>query len=231
MKVNFLPKAAGALAVAGLVAGTAGAQTTFQVTATVQNALTVTNAANMNLGTLFATSANSTAYRWVTLAPNGDWGTVQGDTTGVTLITLGGQSAARGSVTVGGNTTPFTVTLPTASLATGAGTQSTALGASGAGANSWAAGQLTILGAAPVVRVADPGVARFYLVNFVAGAVSGGNTSSNCNTATCTITPTFGASDVSFGIGATVVTEYDSGARPSYAAATYTGSFNVSAAY
>ena len=230
MKVNVLPKAAGALAVAGLVAGSVGAQTTFTATANVQNALTVANLANMNLGTLFATVSNDTAYRWVVLNPDGTYGDVQGDDTDITLITLGGQSAARGSVTVSGNTAPFTVTMPAASIGTvAADTSSVSLGEDGAGA---AVIQFSnVLASAPAVRVADPGVARFYLVNFRAGAISGGNSSNNCDTATCTITPTFGATDVSFGIGATLVTEYAVGARPEYVAATYTGSFAVEAAY
>lgn len=228
MSSNIFPKAAAAVAILGVATGVSAAPTEFQVNATVQNSLTVVNEADMELGTLFATKAASDQYKWVILAPNGTWDTVEGSlATGITLLTLGGQQAARGSVAVG-DTTAFKVTLPGANFS-----DLDANGSTGAAALS---GVQT--GAAIPVRVANPSVARFYLGNFRAGAVSSGALSSDCTTPhtdtvnECTITPNFGASTVSFGIGATLMTDVSGGAtRTAYEEATYTGSFEVQAGY
>lgn len=225
MSSNILPKAAAAVAILG-VAGSVSAQTTFDVTATVQNALTVTNVQDLNLGTIFATAASDSAYKYVELAPSGTYGTVQGTgATTLTLLTLGGQQAARGSVAVGG-TTPVKVTLPAAVF--------TSLEATGTVAGAVA--QVLVeqgTAANPVeVRLGDPLAARFYLGNFRAGAASGGSTSGNCSSSNvCTITPAFGQTSISFGIGATLVTDVAGGTRVTYEDATYTGSFEVTAAY
>lgn len=220
MSSNFLPKAAGAVAILGVVSGVASAQTTFTATAAVQNALTVVNEQNMNLGTLFAIAPSSTAYKYVTLDPAGDYGDIEGAAT-VVLLTLGGQQAARASVAVGGST-PVKITLPSAEVA-GLETAGTAIAAVSAA-----------LGTAVQVRVADPGVARFFLTNFRMGNVSGGALAASCSDAsTCTITPSFASTGVSFGIGATLVTDILGGtSRSAYEAATnYTGSFVVTASY
>ncbi|NMG70391.1 hypothetical protein [Parazoarcus communis] len=224
MSSNILPKAAAAVAILG-VAGGVSAQTTFDVTATVQNTLTVTKVQDLNLGTLFATAAAASAYKYVDLAPAGTYGTVQGSgATTLTLLTLGGQQAARGSVAVGG-TTPVKITLPTATFAS--------LEATGTIAGS-VAQLLAEQGSsnAVEVRLGDPLAARFYLGNFRAGAASGGSTSGNCSSSNvCTITPAFGQTSISFGIGATLVTDVAGGSRIAYEDATYTGSFEVTAAY
>ena len=224
MSMKFLPKAASALAILGVASGVAQAQTTFGVNATVQNALTVVNEADMALGTLFAVDANSTAYKYVVLSPAGTYAEPVGNAA-ITLLTLGGQSAARGSVAVG-NTTSFVVTLPDAEVAPGAASDNlNTLGASGNGISD------TVVGSGIEVRLADPGVARFYLVNFRAGSVSGGASSADCGTGnSCTLTPSFGSTSVSFGVGATIVT--DLGGRTAYEADPgYTGSFEVTASY
>lgn len=222
MRSNFIPKAAGVMAILGVASGVATAQTTFNVSATVQNALTITNDQDMNLGTLFAVNASDTAYKFVTLAPAGTWGTPTGGAT-VTLLTLGGQQAARGSVAVG-STTPLKVTMPgTAYNLVAAGTVASDVAAVLAeqGATS-----------AVEVRLADPGAARFYLGNFRAGSISGGSSSADCGTTnSCTLTPSFGSASVSFGIGATLITDVAGGTRTTYEAANYTGSFTVTASY
>lgn len=220
MTSKLLPKAASAVAILGVATGVA-AQTTFNVSATVQNSLTVTNEADMNLGTLFATSAAASSYKYVTLSPGGTWGTISGHADRI-LLTLGGQQAARGSVAVGG-TTPVKVTLPN-------GVFGASLATNGTGSSVELQGAQTTPGVVEV-RVADPGVARFYLGDFRAGSVVSGTASSDCNTGnTCTITPSFAATSVSFGIGATLLTDL-SGTRTSYEEVPYTGSFEVTASY
>lgn len=219
----------GAVALSGLMmAGTANA-VDFTASATVQNALTVTNVAEMNLGTLFATTAADDAYKYITLAPDGTMGIALGAAS-VTLLGLGGQSAAQASVTVG-NTTPFTVTLPTAEIADGATTSLEDTGAIGT--------VITAIGAVTdviEVRLTDPAVARFQLVNFTVGSVTGGTpTAAECaditdDAVTCSLTPDFGATEVGFSIGATIVTDV-SGTRTSYEAGDYTGTFTVTASY
>jgi len=220
MSSNILPKAAAAVAILG-VAGGVSAQTTFDVTATVQNTLTVTKVQDLNLGTIFATTASDTAYKYVTLSPAGTYGTVAGHSS-LTLLTLGGQQAARGSVAVGG-TTPVRVTLPSASFA------GLAVNGTAAVADLQTEQSATT---AVEVRLGDPLAARFYLGNFRAGAASGGSVSDNCSSSNvCTITPAFGQTSISFGIGATLVTDVAGNSRVTYEDATYTGSFEVTAAY
>lgn len=222
MSSNILPKAAAAVAILG-VAGGVSAQTTFDVNATVQNSLTVTNVQDMNLGTLFAVSAASTAFKYAILAPTGSYTTPATGAATVTLLTLGGQQAARGSIAVGGQT-PVKITLPASAFAS--------IDPAGVDTDSTSSLRVAQNSANAVeVRVADPAVARFYLGNFRAGAASGGAVSDNCSAGNvCTITPAFGSTSISFGIGATLVTDL-SGARTSYEESTYTGSFEVTAAY
>jgi len=201
------------------ISGVASA-VTFNATATVQNALTVTKVADLNLGTLFATTASGAAYKYMTIGTDGTMSAPLGAAT-VTLMSLGGQSAGSATVAVG-NTTAFTVTLPSGTAAvenTGA-----------------VAGTITALAAltAPAiaeVKLADPAVARFTLINFRAGTPTGGTAAAGCATAnTCLLTPSFGSTSVGFGVGATIVTDV-SGTRTAYQAGSYTGSFAVTASY
>jgi hypothetical protein len=205
-------------AILGMAISGVASATDFNVNATVQNALTVTKVADMNLGTLFATTASNTAYKYITLAPAGTMNTAAGAAT-IILLGLGGQSAADASVAVG-NTTPFTVTLPSHTAAV------EATGAVG--------GVITALQglASPVeVALADPSVARFTLIDFRAGAPTGGTAAAGCaTTATCVLTPSFGSTSVGFKIGATIVTDV-SGTRTAYQAGSYTGTFAVTASY
>lgn len=202
----------------------------FNANATVQNALVVTNVADMNLGTIFATTAASAAYRYMSLSPLAAMGGSAGSAT-LTLIGLGGQVAAKGSVAVGVNT-PFTVTLPAAEMPTLNPLEST-------GAVAGAITALKALADQVEVRATDPSVARFQLVDFVVGNITNGTASANCTTlggadTKCTLTPAFGATAVDFNIGATIVTDVNSsgaGVRDTYQAAPYTGTFTVTATY
>ncbi len=226
MKLNPLSKHVSKIAAVALltVSGAASA-VTFNVSSTVQNALTVTNVADMNLGTLFATTASTGAYKFMTLSPDGTMGSPSGHAS-ITLLGLGGQAAAQASVAVGTNTA-FTVTLPDAEVG--------ALNVDGVGS----IGAIQGSGIDVEVAAADPVVARFKLVNFTVGNVTSGTADANCtnldgSNTLCTLTPDFGATSVDFNIGATIVTDLDSGGtgdRDTYQAATYTGTFDVTATY
>ncbi len=228
-KTQYLTRTGTAALIGIMMSGTAAA-VDFTASATVQNALTVTNVADMNLGTLFATNASATAYKYITLAPDGTMNTAAGAAS-ITLLGLGGQSAAQASVAVG-NTTQFTVTLPSAEVA-----NATPLETTGAVTASITA----IKGVTDVVevRVTDPSVARFQLVNFTIGSVTGGTAGAECaditdDAITCALTPDFGSTEVGFNIGATIVTDLNSsgaGDRDAYQAAAYSGTFTVTASY
>jgi hypothetical protein len=194
---------------------TVASAATFNVTGTVQNALTVAadagTAGEMHLGTVFATTASSGSYKYMTLAPDGTMGASAGAGS-IILLGLGGHQAAGASVAVG-NTTAFTVTLPDYAMGTLDGTTTTATG--------------TVVEVAP----ADPAAARLRLVNFRAGNPTGGTAAAGCaTTASCVLTPTFGSTSVHFGIGATIVTDL-SGTRTAYQPTSYTGTFAVTATY
>lgn len=210
----------GSVALLGLAMSGTAAATEFTASATVQNTLTVTNVADMNLGTLFATSASTGAYKAITLGTDGSMGSPAGHAD-ITLLTLGGASAAQASVAVG-NTTPFTVTLPDADATLDAGGVEAT--------NSPDAAAETIY-----VRLGDPAVARFQLVNFRAGAPTGGTAAAGCASGnTCVLTPSFGSTEVTFSVGATVVTDVNTestAGRVTYEAGTYTGTFEVTASY
>jgi len=233
IKQTISTKKVAGLGVAALLSAamsTSALAVDFTATATVQNALIVTSVADMNLGTIFATTASTAAYRYITLAPDGTMGSSSGSAT-LTLLGLGGQAAAQASVAVGTNTA-FTVTLPDAEVA-----NATPLEATGAVAGSIAAIKATT--DQVEVAAADPAVARFQLVNFTVGAVTAGTAAADCADITddsnvCTLTPDFGATDVGFNIGATVVTDLNSagaGDRDTYQPAAYTGTFTVTATY
>ncbi|MFC1750715.1 hypothetical protein ACFL2V_18145, partial [Pseudomonadota bacterium] len=228
MKQNLTTKklvGVGAVALFSIAMSGAASAVTFNATATVQNALTVVNAADMNLGTVFATTASTTAYRVMTLAADGTMGSSSGDAS-LTLLGLGGQAAASATVAVGTNTA-FTVTLPTAEIS-----------AAGLDGTSNIA---TIQGLTDQIEVAaaDPAVARFQLLNFTVGSVTSGTASANCidltdSVGTCTLTPDFGVSSVGFNVGATIMTDVDSagaGDQDTYQAAAYSGTFDVTASY
>ena len=222
----------GVVALASMVMSGTVSAADYDVDATVQNALTVTKGVDMDLGTLFAVNAKATQYSYMTLAADGTMGSSAGHAS-VTLLGLGGQAAATGSVTVG-TTTPFTLTLPDAEL-----TLLDKLIAAGTGGTTVAA--LKALTDQVEVRIADPDTARFQLVNFTVGAVTTGTAGADCTEVeiaaqdpTCTLTPDFGAASVGFAIGATIVTDVNSsgaGNRDTYQAAPYTGTFTVTASY
>lgn len=218
----------GGLGLAGVLAFGAGQATaeTFSVTTDVQNTLAITIVQDMSLGTLFAASANSSAINSLTLAADGTYGTPTAFATGgvtgdaPSLITLGGQTAARGSVATGSD---FTVTLP-------AGTQTVDLTVTADFASAAATtNEVT------EVRIGgsggDPTVARFYIADFVIGdATADSNPTAGGGANETDFAPGFGVTTVEFGIGATVYTD-GSGVRDAYEAGTYTGSFDVTAAF
>ena len=226
MKLNLTKKVAGigAVAVMGVaMSGTAAAET-FTATATVQNALTVVKVSDMALGTIFATTASDAVNRYMTLGDDGTMGSSLGDAS-LTLIGLGGHSVAQATIAVG-STAAVTVTLPDAELTAALDGSDAAL--------------LTAVTDKVWVDVADPDVAKFQLVNFTVGNVTGGTAGAECATigtdgvATCTLTPGFGSTSLAFDMGATIVTDtLATGAtRNTYAAsAAYDGNFTVTATY
>lgn len=230
MKINA-PKArnVGMVGMAGalLVMAAGVSAETFDVSAQVQNALTVTQVQPMSFGTLFAVRAGSglaDEYSFITLDPAGGFDdsvahtgeTAGGD--GIPLISLGGATPARGSVTVG-STAVFQLTLPN--------------GASSGVGGDPSADPVGITGTVPTLRfggvAGDPSVARFSLVRFRAGNPTGGTIGTPTGSV-YPITPSFGSTAVSFGIGATIITD-TSGTRTTYQAGTYEGTFEVTASY
>ncbi len=217
MKLNSFSKQAiglGAVVALGFgVVGTASANTPFNVNATVQNALVVTNVNDMNLGTVFATKASTGFYRYMTLSPAGTFNNSLGSAA-TTLISLGGAAAATGSVNAL-TTAPFTVVLPTVTanlVNTGDATY-------------------TLTGSAVDVQsLSSPATsARFTLVNFRAGNPTNGTADTGCSTASsCQITPA-ATGAVTFKIGATLVTGQN--AQTDFVTGAYQGTFNVSATY
>jgi hypothetical protein len=210
------------VAAIGMAMSGVASATTFTATATVQNALTVTADAgvtgNLRLGTVFATTASSGAYKYMTLATDDTIGAPAGSAA-VVLLSLGGQGSAHATVAVG-NTTAFTVTLPNAEppALNSNGTTNVATITSGSTDVVW-------------VQPVDPAAARFQLVNFRAGTPTGGTAAAGCaTTISCVLTPGFGSTSVGFGIGATIVTD-TSGTRTAYQATSYTGTFTVTASY
>ncbi|UDL05860.1 hypothetical protein [Marinobacter sp. CA1] len=190
----------------------------FGVTADVQNTLEVTVVAPMSLGTLFVNATDGTGIGTLVLNPDGSF--TPGETDQV-ITSLGGQSAAQASVATDQN---FIVNVPTAAL----------------DASTWAAAgdvATTLLAAGAVeVRLGgtagDPNVARLYLANFTVGDITDGVESGGPAVpgAPVTIDPDFGATAVTFGIGAEVFTD-DSGTRTQYETGTYEGTFEVTAEF
>lgn len=208
-----------------LMAGASSSMaTTFDASTTVQNALTVTQVQAMNFGTLFATAAldaTATNYSYLTLLPAGGFDdTAKFGATGKPLISLGGAQPARASVAVG-STAQFNVTLPNTPL-TGLTTAGAAITAT--------------VTTYPQLRLGgtggDPGVARFYLGNFTMGDATGGTISAPTGSV-YPVVPSFGSTNVEFGIGAVITTDLEgSGStRNTYQAGTYTATFDVTASY
>ena len=233
-KASFVRKFGGAGLAGALVFGASAAMAAdFDVSAEVQNALTVTNVADLNLGTIFATTASTGTVSILRFLPGGSADPV-GSGAGP-LLALGGYVPAQAAIEVGATTT-FTVTLPEFVVA-GTGTNGALVPADTAlltGLDDESAVELVIQGG-------NPGVAKLYLVNFRAGnatnvATTGGF---NCVTLTvaaadgntCDVTPAFfasGTQTVGFNIGADLVTEAT--ALP-YEAGIYEGTFEVTATY
>ncbi|MHA7853619.1 hypothetical protein [Marinobacter shengliensis] len=191
----------------------------FDVTAEVQNTLAITVVQPMSWGTLFAADAVGTAVSGLTMAANGDITTATAQAVGTgdandapSFLSLGGATSARGSVAAGNN--EFTITVPSFDTLT--------LVASSAAFTTTNAVELRIAGG-------DPNVARFYMVDFVVGDEVGATVVDNADS-TYTFTPSFGVTDVEFGIGATIYTD-GSGTRTQYQTGTYEGEFTVTASY
>lgn len=214
------------LGIAGaLVFGAAGAMAeTFNATVNVQNALAVTNVADLDFGTVFATTASDAESASLTLAPNGD---VAEGPTGASfqLLSLGTPVPAQASVAVGSQAT-FTVTLPDVEAT---------VEASGGGATVMDDSESTPIYLCAAGACGNAAVPRFELVNFRLGEVTSGSIADDSDPRLVTITPSFGVTEVGFNIGATIVTDTDVDASRSgfeYAPdVPYTGTFEVTASY
>lgn len=198
----------------------------FPVTAAVQTTVAITTIVGMNLGTIYAaTAGGATAdtHSAITMAPSGTLSAkVEGvSATKLPLIALGGHAPATATIVVS-STAPITLTLPVADTATAI----TAVGY-GAAVNAFANKVM--------IAAADPAVAKFQLVGFTVGGVTGGTPGTPCDIGndalnSCILTPAFGSTALNFAIGATILTE-TSATSKTYQPTTYTGSFTVTASY
>ena len=227
-KASFVRKFGGAGLAGALVFASAGVTAaTFDASADVQNALDVTQVQPMSFGTLFAVravSGDADRYSFITLQPEGGFDDTlahEGETAGgdsIPLISLGGSQPAIGSVAVG-STATFQLTLPDGVSAGVAGDPETDV--------------VGLSGTVPVLRIGgaggDPAVARFSLTNFTLGNLTGGTAAAPTGSV-FPVTPSFGSTEVQFGIGATIITD-TSGSRTTYEAGTYSGTFEVTASY
>lgn len=227
MTIKFKKRALTVVGIAGFaLAATAGAAT-FGVSTDVENAITIDVVQDMSFGTLFATTSEGTAateYSTLVLSPDGSFNSTGSiSVTAHPLLSLGGASAARGSITVG-NRTPITVSVPDATPTTVHGAAATIYDPTGINDH------ISLRFGGPT---GDPDVARFHLVNFTLGDVNGGAVAAGGSAYEYVITPSFGSNAVDFGIGATIVTDTEATAltRNTYQAGTYTGSFEVIASY
>jgi len=228
-KTNKVASAGVAAVLSMAMAGVASAET-FNANASVQTTVAITNIIDMELGSLFATSAagsaNTDSYSMLVLNADGTYGAkVEGpDAVKHPLISLGGQAAATASVVVS-STAPITLTLPDAEVTAANFNVLVTAGDSIAAANTVVA-----------VAAADPAVAEFQLFNFTVGEVTGGTDVAACTNVTdgdidtCVLTPTFGSTQLDFAIGASVVTDVVN-AKTAYQPTTYTGTFDVTASY
>ncbi len=243
MKQNFIAKklvGIGSIALLTIAMSGVATAETFNATATVETSIAITKVDDMDFGTLFATTALGTAVAGaeacasLALAPDGTFGSIVEceDTTAgdYPMIGLGGQTPASATIAVG-STANITLAVPDADVGV--------IGADGA-----AVAILGLAGGADVMLSAvDPSVAKFHLVNFTIGnLVDATDPNSAAATAcdditsaggnTCVLTPGFGVASIGFSIGATIVTDVDSGAAfTAYQPTTYTGSFDVTASY
>lgn len=209
----------GALA---LTAVTNASAVDFDAEATVQNALTVTAVAPLNLGTIFATTSSTTATSFITMSPS-TGAITPGDQDAGPLLSLGGATRAQGRVTIGTDAV-FTITLPNAV------TDAALAGGS--------APAFTNLGGAAIALThssGNPSVADLELVNFTINVpvASGELDTAGCATTTptafeCDVDPAFGVTDFDFFIGAQVKT---ANSGEAYQAGTYSGTFEVTASY
>lgn len=221
MTIQYKKSALALAGIAGFALAATASAATFNVTTDVENALTVTVVQDLSFGSVFATTAvddTLTGYSTLVLLPNGQFDDTESEVvSGVPLLSLGGATAARGSITVG-STTPITVTLPDAAATLHAGGTPAAYVGSGTSISLRIGGP-----------TGDPSVARFHLVNFTLGDVTGGTAAAAVGQ-DYPITPAFGSTTVEFGIGATIATD-TSGTRTTYEAGVYSGTFEVVASY
>lgn len=211
---------------AGLLAfGTSGAMAeTFNGTAAVQSALVVTNVADLDLGTLFATEMSDAEYSYITFAPDGTTAASEAAPVGgFQILQLGTVTPAQATVAVGSQT-QFDITLPDAEVTDITATNAALAMASGAPVLLCAGG-----------ACANTVIPRLFLVDFVVGEVTGGTLDSQtANVAS--VTPSFGSNSVGFNVGVTVATDTDGVTGTdrtgfTYEDTNYTGTFEITAAY
>jgi len=221
--VAMIRKIGFGFAAGGLVLGAGSASAVdFNASADVQNALAVTVVQDLTFGTLFAANANDQGVASLVLTPAGAIsqgsalptnGGAPGDEP--SFLSLGGEQPARGSVA---SASSFTLTVPNLPQA--------GLESAGDGSGAF----VSAAGIAVTVN-SDPDEAAFYLTDFTVGDLVGGDVASGSNPGDFDIDPNFGVTDVEFGIGATINTDGAGGLRDSYQAATYTGTFEVTASF
>jgi len=207
----------GGLGLAGVLAfGASSAMAEdFTASADVQSTLTITIVNDLNFGTLFAATASSGEVDSLTLAPAGTFTTGPETSTVVNLLSLGGAvQPAQGSVAT---SNVFTLDLPDDITSTTAGSINNDAGVT----------EMTIDGG-------DPDVAKFLVGNFTVGELVGGSDTGAGVAPDVEIDPDFGATEVSFNIGADVFTDDgagDGGIREAYEDGTYSGTFTVTASF
>lgn len=238
-KKSFTLRMAGVAGLSGLLglgASNMALAVDFDAEATVQNALAVTNVADMNLGTVFATTSSTTATSIMRLSASlGTMANVASDAG--PFIPLGGHIRAQGQVTIGTDA-PFDIILPDAQVqGTGAVANQTGwlIGTDGGGPLTMASGTAVTLAHSS----GNPNVANIRLVNFRAAIIGGapagtlacpedpGSVDANI----CTATPAFGVTEVNFNIGADVLSDNSALATQGYQEGVYSGTFEVTATY
>ena len=226
LQKKHLAMAVSLAATIGLGAATTAQAVDFAATATVENTLVVTNLADFNVGTVFATSTGVTLANGVgalVIAPEGTV-TDPSDSATVQLINLGTPTAAQGSVDMAAD---FILTLPASNTVNAADFTD----------NTTATSLIHITDASQgVVELvhssSNPTVPSLWLSHFTVGDVSGGavQAESVLHDGIFPITQGFGATTYIFNVGATVTTE-PTAAPMSYQAGVYSGTFAVTASY
>ena len=187
----------------------------FNATADVQSTLAITVNQDLNFGTLYAVTASSGDVDSLTLQPGGTFVAGPESGTNVTLVSLGGTiTPAQGTVST---SNIFTLDLPDDLAATTPGSIF----------NDGNVVEMTIAGG-------DPDVAKFLIGNFVVGSIVNGVDTGGATAPDVEIDPDFGATDVTFNIGADIFTDDGAGtggARVAYEDGTYSGTFTVTAAF